>query len=253
MTTRRRWHLTGAPTGLARAVTFVLALLALCPSVARADIIQFAFQGTVTDNTGDLGVFGPFGTVNLGDVITGHLSYETGAANPDQDPGDPQLGVYDLLGFVIDQAAVAIAPEGIAVFHEPPSIVIDPMAPPDLGSDRFLAAGSFDIGGTMFLVRLELEAPYNAVFSDDSLPGALALSDFPLVQQVRAVRVIGLEGGGSQIDAAQLFEAEAVPEPAILLLLTLGAGAAGVRQWAATSRQRRTGWPRRLLAAPCRR
>ena len=238
MKSSRRGLMAGPRCVLGRALVLVAVLLGAGPATAQADVIQFDFQGLVTDNTGNLGVFGPFGTVNLGDVITGHIVYETGLGNPDQSPGDPNLGTYDLLAFVIDQAVVAIAPEGIGVLRSPPSVVIDPMAPPDLGSDRFVAVASFDIGATMFLVALDLEAPFDAVFSDDSLPAGLALSDFTEVQIVRAVRVIGLEPGSSQIDAAQLTDLATVPEPAFLALLSVGACAAALR------RRTRTAYPR---------
>ena len=99
-------------------------------------------------------MFGPFGTVGIGDVITGHISYDTGLGNPDQQPGDPNVGVYDLLDFVIDQAVVGITPLGIAVQRVPPIPNLDPNAPPDLGDDLFRAAGSIDIGGMMFIVGL---------------------------------------------------------------------------------------------------
>jgi hypothetical protein len=227
-----------ARPALPGAAVFVIALLVAWPSAARADAIRFDFQGVVTDNTANLGVFGSFGTVNLGDVVTGHIAYETGPGNPDQDPGDPDLGLYDLLEFVIDQAVVPIAAEGIGILRIPPAVVIDPMAPPDLGSDFFRAVGSFDIGGTMFIVSLDLEAPYDAVFSDDSLPAGLTLADFTTVQRVRAVRVLGLEPGGSQIDTAQLTELASVPEPAVLGLLALAASAFGLRRRARAARFR---------------
>jgi hypothetical protein len=229
MTEKTLFHpLAGAA---ARIVAFVVPLLLAAPQAARADVVLFEFQGVVTDNTANLGVFGPFGTVDLGDVITGHISYDTGLGNPDQEPGDPNLGVYDLLDFVIDQAVVGITPLGIGVQRVPPIPNLDPNAPPDLGDDLFRAAGSIDIGGMMFIVGLTLGAPYGAVFADDSLPVSLALSDFTAVQHVRAIRVLGLEPGTSQIDAAQLTEPVPVPEPTLFMLLSLGMCGVGLRQF----------------------
>jgi len=242
MTTFRCGPLAGTRRPLIRAVALIVPLLVAAAPTAQADLIQFEFQGAVIDNTGNLGVFGPFGTVNLGDVITGRISYETGPGNPDQNPGDPDLGVYDLLEFVIDQAVVATTPEGIGVLRDPPVPVLDPMAPPDLGSDQFRAVGSFDIGGTMFIVALVLEAPYDAVFSDDSLPAGLMLSDFTDVQLVRAVRVLGLEPGGSQIDEAQLVDSAQVPEPAFFALLSLGACACSLRRRRGEARAHHQGY-----------
>ena len=108
-----------------------LALGPLAPASARAStILSFAFQGVVSDVGGDNGFFGPPGSVQVGDVFSGHFAYEIGAANPDQLPGDPEIGVYDLLDFGLDQAVVPLTPVGVEVRHEPGGITIPP-APPD--------------------------------------------------------------------------------------------------------------------------
>ena len=151
---------SGRQTGIVARIILVVPLLLAAPQAARADVILFEFQGIVVDNTANLGVFGPPGTVDLGDVITGRISYDNGSGNPDQEPGDANLGVYDLLEFVVDQAVVAITPVGVGVQRIAPIPNLDPMAPPDLGSDRFSAAGSFDFGAMMFIVTLTLSGPF---------------------------------------------------------------------------------------------
>jgi hypothetical protein len=193
----------------------------LAPAPARAELVRFDFRGAVSDNTGDLGVFGPFSSVSLGDIITGHISFEAGPGNPDQDPGDPDAGVYTLLEFVIDQAVVAIAPDGVGILRVPPVPVLDPL-PPDVGRDLFAAVGRFDIGGDGYVVSLALEAPYGAVFSGDALPASLSLADFTEARRVRAIRTIGLGSFPSQIDEAELVSLTAVPEPSSVVLLSVG-------------------------------
>jgi hypothetical protein len=195
----------------------------LAPRLARADLIQFEFQGVVTNNTGDLGVFGPLSSVNIGDIITGRLSYETGPGNPDQQPGDSNIGLYDLLEFVIDQAVVPITPDGILVFRAPPVPQLDPNAPPDPGSDLFRAVGAFESGGDGYVVALTLAAAFGAVFPDDVLPASLALGAFTDARNVRAIRTSGLGSLLGQIDEAELVPLTSVPEPSSLVLLSIGA------------------------------
>jgi hypothetical protein len=192
------------------------------PRSARGEIVTFEFSAAVVDISGNLGVFGPFGMVQLNDLVTGRFSYETGVGNPDQMPGDPEIGVYSLVGFEIDQAVVDIAPLAVVIFHQEPLPVVDPMAPPSPGTDAFTAAGQYEIGDTLFIVSVRLEGPYESVFSDDSLPSSLIPGDFQ-ERVVRSIRVIGLDPGGSQIDQARLLTLAQVPEPASLALVILGA------------------------------
>jgi hypothetical protein len=195
----------------------------LAPRVAQAALIQFEFQGVVTDNTGNLGVFGQFSSVNIGDIITGRFSYETGPGNPDQMPGDPNAGLYNLLTFEIDQAVVPITPDRLGVLRVAPVPQLDPNAPPDLGRDLFVAAGAFNVGADNYIVTVRLEAPFAAVFSDDTLPASLTLADFTETRDVRAVRALGLGGGMSFIDQAELASLTQVPEPSSVVLLSIGA------------------------------
>jgi hypothetical protein len=204
------------------AVGFVVALVATAasPGFAQA-LVQYEFTGVVTDDTGNLGVFGSPLSVNINDSFTGRFSYQTGSANPDQLPGDATLGQYLLAAFEIDQAIVPLTPSRIIVQHDPGPAVIDPMAPPS-GVDRIVFAASFPDGMLTRMVTLILKAPYNAALANDSLPGSLSLAAFPSEQSVQAIRVVGLMGSSSQIDEGQLTSLTAVPEPANLLLAALG-------------------------------
>jgi len=202
------------------------AMFTVAASARAQGLVQYEFSGVVTDNSGNLGVFGPLGGVQINDVFTGRFSYMTGPGNPDQQPADPQLGAYNAVGFDIDQSFVTIAPFGIAVRHQPGVLTLPPL-PPDLGLDGFTAVGTFTLGMDTRPVSLRLEAPYETVFTDDSLPTSLTLSDFTDTAIVRSIRVLGLEPGTSQIDEGRLTSLVLVPEPpsaflALLLLCAAG-------------------------------
>jgi hypothetical protein len=212
------------------------ALALVGATAARAELVQYEFAGKVTDTSGKLGVLGPLATLQLGDVFTGRFSYETGAGNPDQEPGDPELGAYSPVEFVIDQAVVPITPSRVGIVHRPPLATLPP-EPPDLGDDTFIVAGTFLAGVDLKVVSLSLGAPFEAVFSDDSLPNSLALGDFSDSQIVRAIRVIGLAPDGkSQIDSGQLTSLVRVPEPFTAVMALLGAVGLGLSR-----RRRRRG------------
>jgi hypothetical protein len=185
-------------------------------------LVQYQFTGVVIDNTGNLGVLGPFNTLQLNDIFTGRFSYVTGPTNPDQEPGDPELGFYNLVEFVVDQGVVPITPFGVGVRHEPPLPTLPPL-PVDVGTDGVIVSGRFMAGMDTKAISLGLEAPYEAVFTDDSLPTSLTLSDFTQSQLLRAIRVIGLPPSGtSQIDAGRIISLVQVPEPSGIVLALLG-------------------------------
>jgi hypothetical protein len=212
------------------------AVASLATPVHAQGLVQFEFTGVVTDNTGDLGVFGPFNGVNINDVFTGRFSYMTGPGNPDQQPADLQLGAYSAIDFEIDQAVVSIAPFGIAVTHVPPVATLPPL-PPDFGTDSFSAVGTFQIGMDNRFVSLRLEAPFESVFTDDSLPASLTLGDFTDSAIVRSIRVIGLEPGTSQIDAGMLTSLVLVPEPSLQFLALMSVGTALLMLWRRAGRR----------------
>jgi hypothetical protein len=188
-------------------------------------LVEYEFTGVVTDNTGNLGVFGPLGTVQIGDTFSGSFSYMTGPGNPDQLPADPELGTYNPVDFELDQAVVPIAPAGIVVRHIPPVATLPP-TPPDLGTDGFSVVGTWLEGVNLRVVSLRLEAPYGTVFNDDSLPTMLNLNDFTDLRAVISIRVIGLDPGGmSQIDEGILTSlVKTIPEPSSVVLSLIGLG-----------------------------
>jgi hypothetical protein len=187
-------------------------------SAVAEGLVQYEFAGIVVDDTGNLGVFGSPPSVNINDVFTGRFSYVTGLANPDQLPADATVGLFSLATFELDQAIVPLTPNRIVVQHDPGLPPLDPMAPPP-GFDAFTAAATFPDGMLTRTVSLRLEGAYGAVFANDMLPTNLVLSDFADTQQVRAIRVIGLIGAESQIDAGQLTSLVQVPEPTTVTLL----------------------------------
>ena len=135
---------------------------------------------------------------------------------------DLELGVYHVVEFVIDQAVVTITPLGIGVTHRQGTPVLPPGSP-DLGTDGFSVGGTLLAGEDTKVISLRLEAPYQAVFTDDSLPTSLTLSDFTDTSVVRSIRVVGLTPGGmSQIDEGQLTSLVLVPEPSTFVLAALG-------------------------------
>jgi hypothetical protein len=201
-------------------------LFGLANPAAAQGLVQYEFTGVVTDNSGDLGVFGPIGQIGINDVFTGRFSYMTGPGNPDQQPADPQLGAYNLVSFDIDQAFVSFTPFGIAVRHEPGLPTLPPL-PPNEGTDGFSAVAMYTLGPDTRPISLRLAAPFEAVFTNDSLPASLTLGDFTDTADVRAIRVIGLEPGTSQIDAGRLTSLVLVPEPASVLLAIACVGLAG--------------------------
>ncbi len=206
-------------------VLFAVTTVLLCASSGNAQgLVEYEFAGIVNDNSGDLGIFGPFGTVQTNDVFTGRFSYMTGPSNPDQEVGDAQLGGYHVVDFVLDQAFVAITPMAIVVSHVPGTPTLPPL-PPDLGTDGFRVVGSYLLGQEAKSVSLKLQAPYQTVFTDDSLPTILALEDFTDLQTVISIRVLGIAPDGtSLIDAGQLTSLVKVPEPSSVGLLLLGVG-----------------------------
>jgi hypothetical protein len=206
-------------------VTLAVTTLFLCTTSGNAQgLVEYEFSGEVTDNSGDLGIFGPFGTVQINDVFTGRFSYITGPTNPDQEMSDAQLGGYDVVDFVLDQAFVPITPLAIVVSHVPGTPTLPPL-PPDVGTDGFSVVGSYLLGQDAKSVSLKLKAPYETVFTDDSLPTTLTLDDFTDLQTVISIRVLGIGPDGmSQIDAGQLTSLVKVPEPSSVALVLLSIG-----------------------------
>jgi len=199
----------------------LLVAVAAVRGPAAAETIRFEFSGLVSELSGGTGVLGLPGAVQLGDPFTGRFAYEVGPANPDQLPTDATEGRCNLIDFQIDQSFSPVAPFGVRVIHHPGIPTLPPL-PPNPGMDSVTVIGSFvDIVGVPRSVSLRLEANFGAALGDDSLPLNLALSDFPVVQQVRSIVLTGLQGNPTLQDAGRLTSLTLVPEPATLSLLCL--------------------------------
>jgi hypothetical protein len=196
-------------------VAAAAALLIAAASAHAQGLVEYEFSGLVTDNTGSLGIFGQPGTVQINDLFTGRFSYMSGPSNPDQNLADLQQGVYNVIDFQINEAVVPITPLAVVVTHRPGVPQLDPMAEPDPGTDGLSIVGSIPFDNGIRPVTLKLEAAYESVFSDDSLPSSISLSDFPDLRIVQSIRVLALEPNGmSQIDEGMLTSLVPVPEPA---------------------------------------
>jgi hypothetical protein len=204
-------------------IQFALPLLAVTVLIAATSLpaqglVEYEFTGEVTDNTGNLGVFGQPFTVQVGQPFTGRFSYMTGLGNPDQLPADAELGTYNLVDFQLDQAVVPITPLAVVITHRAGLPTLFPL-PPDPGLDRLSVVGTFPFDDGFKVVSLSLSGPYESVFPDDSLPLNITLGEFTDAKIVQSVRVIALAPDGqSQIDAGQLASLMRIPEPNSLLL-----------------------------------
>jgi hypothetical protein len=204
---------------------------------AGALVVTYEFTGTVTELLVDGGLFGAPGTVQVGDPFTGHFSYEVGSENPDQLPGDAELGRYELTAFVVDQSAAPLAPTpfGVGVTHQPGLPTLPP-SPPDLGLDRLSIVSTSDVYPSR--VSLVLEGPFESAFLSDSLPLALELSDFPDVAMVRGLVAVGLFPNPSIQDLGVLTSL--VPGPGVEAAAAAAALAlAGLATWRGPSRRKR--------------
>lgn len=202
-----------------RALAFSAALVAAGPAFAVT--LTYEFEGVVTTLLRDGGLFGAPGTVAVGDPFSGRLTYEVGAANPDQEPGDAALGAYDLIELVIDQSVLpALSPNGIRLLHEPGLPTLPP-APPDLGRDWLFARTTSVVYPS---VLLRLQGPFGSAFADDALPLALDLADFPDGAFVQGLVAAGLPPAPSIEDVGRITSLVLVPEPASLALVAIGLG-----------------------------
>ena len=189
-------------------------LLATTQPSSASLIVHYEFEGVVTTLTGTTGLFG---ASQVGDPFSGHFSYEIGPSNPDQLPADPELGFYNAINFVVDNAPFSLTLHGIGITHKPGLPTLAPL-PPDPGTDSFvLVAFTPD----NIPVRLRLKSPFDQVFTDDSLPHDLVLSSFTDTRSLDGLRAAGIFPVPSLIDIGELTSLTRVPEPSTMLALAV--------------------------------
>jgi hypothetical protein len=216
-----RFYLLALPRRLA-SVTFITLLVAAAPANAPAALVTFDFSGEVTElvDPNGLGLFGF--PASVGDLFSGHFSYELGPGNQDQLPADAEVGAYDLIDFAVDGAVVSFSNLILGVEHTAP--VPSPVpAPPIPGFDRISILALTPAYPSR--VRLVLQAPYGAIFSDDSLPSDLLLSDFTEQRTVTGIFSFGVFPQPNIQDLGQirsLSRRATVPGPTTLALIGIG-------------------------------
>jgi hypothetical protein len=224
----------------ARLAVLAVALGSALPAHAT-QLLSFEFTGTVTDLMLHGGLFGPFGSPVVGDPFSGRFAYAVGPGNPDQAPGDSEVGRYTLSEFVVDGATAAFGDMSIVVQHAAPV----PGLPPNPGvPGRDLLAVVVESPSYVGEIRLLLQAPYQAVFADDSLPTDLDLAAFTDLAVLAGLGSGAIPPQQPQADigaltSLALISSVPVPAPTSPALLALAAAALLV--------------VRRYSAAACRR
>ena len=185
-----------------------LVFLLVPPGLSEAAISTFNFEGVVTELDVNAGLFGPVGLVTVGDPFTGHFSYETGPGNPDQAPGDSEVGIYNALEFVVDGSPLIFQNPGISVLHlfVPALFPLEPIS-----IDRFRVVAATP-GAPHFSANLTLTGSFGAAFTDDSLPTTLNLSVFDTAT-VAGIVAFGLFPEPTIDDHGTVESLILIPEP----------------------------------------
>lgn len=213
---------------------FLAALL--LSAAASAATITVTFTGTVSFVATDLA-----SGFTVGDPVSGTFQYDSDAA--DTVPADPMLGFYPgATGFAFDFGGY------LATGDAPGSAVqVDNDAMGTGLFDRFIASktcgtctganvGAFSLQNITFL----LSGP-STIFSDDSLPTQLELTDFTQ----RSASLEFTNGmTGPQVSALVESLTVTVPEPGALALLASGAVSLAAAAGRITRPSRRAAPPR---------
>ena len=209
----------------------ILALgLSLNPA-AQADVLRFAFVAEVFSFSADTNYDSSFtGPINNGDLITGFFQYDTSL------PGDPRSNGGGNRAISAQVGNASIAYDGIGNFiwvddNEDRTTIPGNSTPfENVDVFRFTVdtqgnetqTFGYAPGFSVYLVDTD-----QSVFSDESLPASLSLTDFEAA--VLSLTYVPYRDGRLRFDEdftvrANLvsLQAVAVPEPATAFLLGLG-------------------------------
>jgi hypothetical protein len=201
---------------LARAAALWVVGIILFGQPARADPISYEFAGTI-----DLTVLGDaFGTLSTGDTFQGVFTYDD--ATPEAPPFVPLGTAYNALtsfAMTINGETVTGGAGAMVVHNDEGGIDFVEILPfitfPAGSMNPPGTLGGLGICGGCF--SLFLRDNTSTVFSDESLPGSLALASFPGNNVVRFS-----DASGVQSVESQLTSLVPVPEPSAILLLSAG-------------------------------
>ena len=192
-----------------------------------ASIVTIPFQGTITIVTDSSAPIGNVGGIVVGSAFSGTFSFETSTTDLDNDPNNglyltPNLVAFDLLiggvqfvgnsstmhGLIISNNADTQFGNNTDVFDVTQQVT-DPAGWSSASPFGRLDVLFFDTTGT--------------VFTDDTIPGSLTLSDFDLgFINLRYLNVVTFPGGSeSEIDIIGEINLSAIPEPSSVSIVCL--------------------------------
>jgi hypothetical protein len=163
------------------------------------------------------------GKIHLNDTITGSYIYESTTGDTNPDPTDTTVGDY---WHDITPAGISLSTGGFEFKTDTANVnFLVSIGNNHSGRDVYLVrsynnlplSGSVGVGG----ISWQLDDYTATAFSSDALP---VTAPIPLSQwQSNDLMIDGGGIGGSYIIHAEVTSAQLVPEPATLLLISLGA------------------------------
>jgi len=196
-------------------ISIIICILALSVPPAEASLITIEIEAIV-DSVDDSGNYLE-GQINPGDIITGSYTYES--STPDSSPSDPIVGHYynysPPAGISLTVGAFDFATDPENVYFLVGIVNDNPSGHDIYWIHSYNNLALFN-GTSVDHISWQLNDPTASVFSNDSLPATPpVLDDW---QSIYGLRLHG-ERYGYILDA---HVTSAIPEPATILLFTLG-------------------------------